>query len=212
MSLFSELMTDKDEINVNKDRSEKDKEDKPEKHSKRGKCSLTASSREKRPAEEPKAREQSNAGVDQGEKALLEIVMAGFETLSKSIVSLRQQDEPTSEKYQLDNLPDNELADLEEVDADSSEYSRLAENYARADLVGPEIHVDLAKLVENLLSEKQDDASLKQRAEQYLRPANCVFLEAPQVNKEIYGHLSAGHRWGPAGRTGRPPEASNSNY
>ena len=54
--------------------------------------------------------------------------------------------------------------------------------------------MDLAKLVDNLLSKKQDDASLKQCAEQYLRPANCVFLEAPQVNKEIYGHLSAGQR------------------
>ena len=38
----------------------------------------------KRPTEEPKAstsavaREQNNAGVDQGEKALLEIVMAGL--------------------------------------------------------------------------------------------------------------------------------------
>ena len=41
---------------------------------------------EKRPAEEPKestsavAGEHNNLGVDQGEKALLEIVMAGFET------------------------------------------------------------------------------------------------------------------------------------
>ena len=135
MSLFSELMADKYGKNVNRDRSEKDKsdkEDKPEKHSKRGKCSSTASSREKRPAEESKAstsavaREQNNAGVDQGEKALLEIVMAGFEILNKSIVSLRQQDEPTSEEYQLDDLPDDELADPGEVDADSSEYSRLA--------------------------------------------------------------------------------------
>ena len=84
----------------------------------------TASSREKRPAEEPKAstsavaREQNNEGVDQGEKALLEIVMAGFETINKSIVSLRQQD--ASEEYQLDDLPD----DPGEVDADSSDYSR----------------------------------------------------------------------------------------
>ena len=61
--------------------------------------------------------------------------------------------------------------------------------------------MDLAKLVDNLLSEKQDDASLKQRAEQYLRPANCVFLEAPKVNKEIYGHLSGanGPPMGPCG-------------
>ena len=100
--------------------------------------------------------------------------MAGFETLNKSIVSLRQQDEPTSEEYQLDDFPDYELAYPGEVDADCSEYSRLKKNYARAHLVGPEFHVDLAKLVDNLLSEKQDDASLKQRAEQYLRPANCV--------------------------------------
>ena len=142
------------------------------------------------------AHEQNNEGthVDQWEKALLEIVMAGYETFNKSIVSLRQQGEPTYEEYQLDDLPDDVQADPGEVDADSSEYSRLAENYARADLVGQEIHVDLAKLVDNLLSEQQDDASLKQCAEQYLRPANCVFLEAPQVNKEIYGHLSAGQR------------------
>ena len=90
---------------------------------------------EKRPAEEPKAltsavaRKQNNAGVDQGEKALLEIVMAGFETLNKSIVSLREKNEPTSEEYQLDDLPDDELADPGEVDADSSEYSRFAKNY-----------------------------------------------------------------------------------
>ena len=70
------------------------------------------------------AREQNNAGVDQGEKALLEIVIAGFETLNKSIVSLRQQDEQTSEEYQLNDLPDDELADPGEVGADSSEYSR----------------------------------------------------------------------------------------
>ena len=207
-------MADKDGKNVNKDRSEK--EDKPEKRSKRGKCSSTASSREKRPAEEPKAstsamtREQKNEGVDQGEQALLEIVMAGFQTLNKLIVSLRQQDKQTSEEYQLDDLPDDELADLGEVDADSSKNNRLVKNYVCADLVGPEIHVDLAKL--DLLSEKQDEASLKQHAEQYFRPANCVFLEAPQMNKEIYGHLSAGHRWGPAGRTDRPPKANNSNY
>ena len=55
--------------------------------------------------------EQNNAGVDQGEKALLEIVMAGFETLNKSIVSLGQQDKLTSEEYQLDDLPDDKLAD-----------------------------------------------------------------------------------------------------
>ena len=67
------------------------------------------------------ARKQNNAGVDQGEKALLEIVMAGFETLNKSIVSLTQQGEPTSEEYQLDHLPDDQLADPGEVDADSSE-------------------------------------------------------------------------------------------
>ena len=47
--------------------------------------------------------------------------MAGFETLKKSIVSLRQQDEPASEEYLLDDLPDGELADPAEVDADSSE-------------------------------------------------------------------------------------------
>ena len=63
------------------DKEKCDKEDKPEEHSKRGKCSSTASSHEKRPAEEPKvytsavAGEQNNAGVDQEEKALLEIVM-----------------------------------------------------------------------------------------------------------------------------------------
>ena len=153
MSLFSELMADKDEKNVNTYRSESIIE------------ASTASSREKRPAAEPKAstsavdREQNNAGVDQGEKALLKIVMAGFETLNKFIVSLRN--EPTSEEYQLDDIPDDELADPGEVDADSSEYSRLAKNYARADLVCPEIHVDLAKLVDHLLSEKQDYASLK---------------------------------------------------
>ena len=127
------------------------------------------------------AREQNNAGVDQGDKALLEFVMAGFETLNKSIVSLKQQDDPTSEE-----IPDDELADPGEVDADSSEYSRLAKNYARADLVGPEIHVDLAKLVDNLLSEKQDDASLKQRAEQYLRPANCVLGNAPSDQGNLW--------------------------
>ena len=63
--------------------------------------------------------------------------------------------------------------------APSVQY-RLAKNNQRADLVGPDIHVDLAKLLDNLLSEKQDDASLKQRAEQYLRPANCVFIEVPK--------------------------------
>ena len=126
----------------------------------------------KRPAGEPKAstsvvaHEQNNAGVDQGEKALLEIVKAGFETLHKSIVSLSQQDKQTSEEYQLDDLPDDELADPAKVGADRSEYSRLVKNYARADLVGPEIHVDLAKLVDNLLREKHDDAYLKQRAVQ----------------------------------------------
>ena len=65
------------------------------------------------------AHEQNDAGVDQREKGLLEIIMAGFETLNKLIVSLRQQDEPTSEEYQLDNLPDDELADPEEVAADT---------------------------------------------------------------------------------------------
>ena len=56
-----------------------DKENKPEKQSKRGKCSSTASSWEKRPAEEPKASTsavasgQNNAGVDQGENELLKM-------------------------------------------------------------------------------------------------------------------------------------------
>ena len=113
--------------------------------------------------------------------------MAGIESLNKSIVSHRQQDERTSEEYQLDDLPDDELADPGEVDADSSEYSRLVKNYALAVLVGPEIHVDLAKLVDNLLSEKQDDASLKQRAEQYLRPAKlCVLRSAPSEQGNLW--------------------------
>ena len=112
--------------------------------------------------------------------------MAGFETLNKSIVSLRQQGEPTSEECQLDDLPDDELADPGEVDADSSEYSRLAKNYASADLVGPEMHVDLAKIVDNLLSKKQDDASLKQRAKQYLRLANCVLRSAPSEQGNLW--------------------------
>ena len=86
-------MADKDGKNVNKDMNDKDKSDKKnvikkisrKKHSKRGKCSSTASSWEKRPAEEPKvstsamALGQNNAGVEQGEKALLEIIMDGFE-------------------------------------------------------------------------------------------------------------------------------------
>ena len=92
MSLFSDLMATaaagpyKYIANMRKC----GKDDKPEKRSKLGKCSSTASSLEKLPAEEPKAstsavaREQNNAGVDQGEKALLEIVLAGFETLNKS--------------------------------------------------------------------------------------------------------------------------------
>ena len=48
---------------------------------------------EKRPAEEPTAStsampsDQNNAGVDQGQKSLVEILMAGFETLNKSIES-----------------------------------------------------------------------------------------------------------------------------
>ena len=75
--------------------------------------------------------------------------MAGFETLNKLIVSLRQQDLPTSEEYQLADLLDDELADPGEVGADSSKYSRLAKNYVRADLVGPETYVYLAKLVDN---------------------------------------------------------------
>ena len=108
--------------------------------------------------------------------------MAGFETLNKSKVSLRQQDEPTSEEYQLDDLPDDELADPGEVGADSSEYSRLAKNYTRADLVGSEIHVDLTKLVDNLLSEKQDDVSLKQRAES--RPSTAPGLGVGQVESD----------------------------
>ena len=69
-------MADTDGTNMNKDRSEKEKcdKDKQEKHSKRGNCSSTASSREKRPAEEPKAstsavaREQNNACVDKERK------------------------------------------------------------------------------------------------------------------------------------------------
>ena len=48
----------------------------------------------------------------------------------------------------------------------------VSEKLCRVDLVFPEIHVDLTKLVDNLLSEKQDDAALKQRAEQYL-DASC---------------------------------------
>ena len=141
--------------------------------------------------------------------------MACFETLNKQIVTLRQHDEPTSDEYQLDALPDDELADPGEVDVDSSEYSRLAKNYARADLVGPEIHVDLAKLVDNQLSKKQEDASLKQRDEQYLRPANlCVLRSSPteQGNLQPSQCWPTDDRWGPPGRTGRPPKASNSNY
>ena len=58
---------------------------------------------EKRPEEDPKAStsavvpEQNNASVHQGEKALLEIIKAGFDFLNKSMVSLRQQDDPKSE-------------------------------------------------------------------------------------------------------------------
>ena len=72
-----------------------------------------------------------------------------------------------SEQYQLDDLPDEELADPVEVDYNSSMYSRLTKHYEHADLVGSELHASLAKLVDNLLkqddaktSEKQDDASL----------------------------------------------------
>ena len=147
------------------------------KNSKRGKCSSTASSREEHKASASAVgREQNNAGVDQGEISLLEIVMARFETLNKSIVSLRQQDEPTSEEYQFD-----ELTNPGEVDADSSEYSRLAKNYARAGLVGPEIHVDLAKLVVYLLGEKQDYSSFKQinndLLEKYGSTRNCIYKD-----------------------------------
>ena len=71
------------------------------------------------------ARERNNTGVDRGETALLQIVLAGFESLNKLIGSLRQQDELTSEEYQLDDLPDDELVDPGEIGADSSEYSML---------------------------------------------------------------------------------------
>ena len=78
------------------------------------------------------------AGADQGDKTLVEIVMAGFQTLNNSIASLMQH-EPTP--------------NAAEVGVDSLEYSKLAKNYASIDLVGQEIHADLAKLVDNLLSE-----------------------------------------------------------
>ena len=73
-------------------------------------------------------KKQNNAGVDQGEKALLEIVMAGVETPNKSIVRLRPRDEPTREE-------------LIQGRSMRLEYSRLAKKHARAEIVGPEIPV-----------------------------------------------------------------------
>ena len=75
----------KDRSEIDKSDKEKcDKEDKPEKHSKRGKCSSMASSREKRPAEEPKtstsavAPEQNNVGSGPGRESIIGNCTGGF--------------------------------------------------------------------------------------------------------------------------------------
>ena len=59
---------------------------------------------------------------------------------------------------------------LHELDRDKLEYASLKQLVTG---------IAIPLLSRDLLT---PDA-LKQRAEQYLRPANCVFLEAPQVNK-----------------------------
>lgn len=76
-----------------------------DKHSKREKSSSPASSRKNRSTEgrvkasiSAMAREQNKETVNRGEKTVVEIEIARFQTLNNSIDSLMQQNEATPEQ------------------------------------------------------------------------------------------------------------------
>lgn len=57
------------------------------------------------------------------------------------------------------------------------------------DKTGPDVHKNLANIVNKRFTAKLEDSKLKEKLELYLRPGNCEKLKAPEVNPEIWGKL-----------------------
>ena len=81
------------------------------------------------------------------------------------------------------------------VRADESNFfMKLSKGFSSTDPVGPDVYVNLAELVNTMLSIKPNEASMKSRNDTHLRPSNGSFMEVPKLNKEIWGYLSASQR------------------
>ena len=62
--------------------------------------------------------------------------------------------------------------------------------YAASDNVGPEIDVQLAKIVSGFVTTRLPDDKLKEKLTACLAPKNCAGIVSPRVNPEIWEKLS----------------------
>lgn len=119
---------------------------------------------------------------------LASIMQDGFQNLQQLLGSCIENNEHYEEGEQ-EFLENEDLYEIEmpfEPDVGADMFQTLSEEIGTKGNVGPEVPDSLAKLSDKLLRGKV--AALDR--DKYLKPKNIEFLQAPQINKPVWGNLS----------------------
>lgn len=210
MSLFSSILKesemssseDKSNVDGEKDKNLKEVVKDSDSVTKKRKSSSSSGSAEKSKkidnggASSSKSSERKKSETDnEGLAKLGEIMKGCFSNMQKSIETMgnniaekvaEQFDQEEFEEISDDELPANE----ENPTANENLFKMLTESLTPAETTGPAITIELAKLVNNLLSSDPSEEISKARVAKHLRPINCDFVAAPKVNKQVWNALS----------------------
>lgn len=86
---------------------------------------------------------------------------------------------------------DNILMDLTNDELDSNFMNALGEPSSRDKQYGDNIHEEIGRTIKNILLEGLTKAKKEELLESFLIPNNCKLLDAPKLNLEMVGLLSA---------------------
>ena len=140
---------------------------------------------------------EKRSSDDAGVAKIVDAIQAGFENMQQSMNQMGQGIAGIAEQMnypvcynEVSDSDNDEPLPVEEatVVADNANlFSNLAKGCVNTELTGPNVTRTLAELANPLFSGKHDEAAIKTRNEKHRRPANCTFVDAPTLNKEIWG-------------------------
>lgn len=88
----------------------------------------------------------------------------------------------------------NELMSSDKGAEDDDLLEEIEKELDTTDKTGPDVHKNLANIVNKRFSAKLEDSKLKEKLELYSRPGNCDKLKAPEVNPEVWGKLKTSQK------------------